>query len=335
MSVCDDNEFFDIMSKIDGEQYQDISNIESLIYVYTNQISSNEYYIHMLKKILNLEFTQEEISAINYNLIQELSQYVCGLYTEEMYDIEKHKTNVFNVLNYLVYGVHEKDMQIHNFAYSLPLLKKVKHLFNTNQNLSKAIYKNKLCEVDYKFMEFGVIDLIDTATQKQTLKHKRFDAFKKFFANNLKFDDHFVYLMIRTGCLNFLKYYCNHCREKQIELPYYLINSCAYNGHLIFLEYLDEIYHMWNDEYVMSKVVWSKASESAARGGQHECLKFLHEKGYEWDSYVCFAAADYGHLKCLQYAFENGCDCDGDILANIVMGVRNKDCVAYLQQFGY
>jgi hypothetical protein len=36
--------------------------------------------------------------------------------------------------------------------------------------------------------------------------------------------------------------------------------------------------------------------------GHLECLKYAHENGCEWDRYTCSNAAFNGHLECLKYA---------------------------------
>ena len=46
---------------------------------------------------------------------------------------------------------------------------------------------------------------------------------------------------------------------------------------------------------------------AAARGGNLECLKYLHEHGCAWDKSACSAAAGRGHLECLKYLREHGC----------------------------
>ena len=49
------------------------------------------------------------------------------------------------------------------------------------------------------------------------------------------------------------------------------------------------------------------ACESAALFGRLDCLRYVHENGYEWDADTCECAAEKGHLDCLRYAEENRC----------------------------
>ena len=46
----------------------------------------------------------------------------------------------------------------------------------------------------------------------------------------------------------------------------------------------------------------------AALNGHLDCLKYAHENGCEWDEDTCSEAALNGHLDCLKYAHENGCE---------------------------
>ena len=46
---------------------------------------------------------------------------------------------------------------------------------------------------------------------------------------------------------------------------------------------------------------------AAARGGNLECLKYLHEHGCAWDKSACEAAALRGHSECLKYLHTHGC----------------------------
>jgi hypothetical protein len=74
--------------------------------------------------------------------------------------------------------------------------------------------------------------------------------------------------------------------------------------------YLDYIRFIHNNE----KNKWSKeacietACVEAAKNGYLNCLKYIHENGYEWTKETCTEAASNGHLDCLMYAHENGCE---------------------------
>ena len=50
--------------------------------------------------------------------------------------------------------------------------------------------------------------------------------------------------------------------------------------------------------------------EYAAKIGNLEILKYLHEQGYPWNRLTCTVAAGYGHLNCLTYLHENNCPWD-------------------------
>ena len=52
-----------------------------------------------------------------------------------------------------------------------------------------------------------------------------------------------------------------------------LINQCMYDGHLHILKYLKSLEYKWN----------TNTCSYAAENGHLECLKYAHENGCEWD----------------------------------------------------
>ena len=44
--------------------------------------------------------------------------------------------------------------------------------------------------------------------------------------------------------------------------------------------------------------------------GHLECLKYARERGCDWSEHTCANAALNGHLECLKYAHEHGCPWD-------------------------
>lgn len=91
-------------------------------------------------------------------------------------------------------------------------------------------------------------------------------------------------------------------------LTYAVENGCPHNantyaiaarqGHWEALKYL----------YEKSGSIWdSSTCAAAAEGGHLQCLRFAHQHGCDWDTKTCTAAAQKGHLECLMYAHERGC----------------------------
>ena len=73
---------------------------------------------------------------------------------------------------------------------------------------------------------------------------------------------------------------------------------------------------------------------AAARGGNLECLKYLHEHGCAWDKSACEAAAQGDHLECLKYLHANGCTCDESACLAAAEG-GHLECLKYLHEHGY
>ena len=72
---------------------------------------------------------------------------------------------------------------------------------------------------------------------------------------------------------------------------------------------------------------------AAARGGNLECLKYLHEHGCAWDKSACSAAAGRGHLECLKYLHEHGCAWSEWVSLAAAEG-GHLECLKYLHEHG-
>jgi len=68
---------------------------------------------------------------------------------------------------------------------------------------------------------------------------------------------------------------------------------------------------------------------TAASNGHYDCLKYVHQKGYQWNK-TCTQAAFNGQLPCLKYAVENGCPVTKDAM-NGAAKSGNLDCIKNLQ----
>jgi hypothetical protein len=71
----------------------------------------------------------------------------------------------------------------------------------------------------------------------------------------------------------------------------------------------------------------------AAQNGHLDCLRYAHEVGCEWNIHTTEQAAEYGHLHCLQYAHENGCEWNGWTIAQAAKN-GHLDCLRYAHENG-
>ena len=55
------------------------------------------------------------------------------------------------------------------------------------------------------------------------------------------------------------------------------------------------------------------ATQSAAKNGQLEVLKWLRDQDAEWDETICRDAAKNGHFELLKWSYENGCPWNKDV----------------------
>ena len=62
--------------------------------------------------------------------------------------------------------------------------------------------------------------------------------------------------------------------------------------------------------------------------GHLDCLKYAHENGCQWNEDICSEVSKNGHLDCLKYAHENGCPWDEDT-CNFAAENGNLECLKY------
>ena len=68
----------------------------------------------------------------------------------------------------------------------------------------------------------------------------------------------------------------------------------------------------------------------AASFGSLNSLKYLHNKGYEWNEKTCIAAVRAGSLECLKHAHENGCPWYISRTAQEACQNGKVDCLEYI-----
>ena len=73
--------------------------------------------------------------------------------------------------------------------------------------------------------------------------------------------------------------------------------------------------------------------EDAARRGDYDELRRLHESGEAWDVKTCAIAAEYGNIKLLRYAHEHGCPWDEETCSSAAQG-GSMNCLRYAHENG-
>ena len=71
----------------------------------------------------------------------------------------------------------------------------------------------------------------------------------------------------------------------------------------------------------------------AFAGGSLKCLKYAYENGCKWNSLDIINAAGEGHLDCLKYAHENGCKWDASVCSSAAES-GHLDCLKYAHENG-
>ena len=101
---------------------------------------------------------------------------------------------------------------------------------------------------------------------------------------------------------NFLKYFFHHSNGKK-QVQHILLKNEFYICVNIELINITKM----NTKTFCGEC---KNTTDAAKNGHLDCLQYAHENGCEWDEWTCTYAAKNGHLDCLVYAHDNGCRWD-------------------------
>ena len=95
--------------------------------------------------------------------------------------------------------------------------------------------------------------------------------------------------------------------------------NLAASGDYVRLKYAKEILHF----------DWDCVTPAyAAKTGHLDCLVYAHEHGCEWDWITPAFAAKNGHLDCLVYAHEHGCEWDDSVIKCAAKN-GHSHCLAY------
>ena len=79
--------------------------------------------------------------------------------------------------------------------------------------------------------------------------------------------------------------------------------------------------------------LYKNCTKQAARDGELEFLKYLHEQGCKWDAKAAVAAAKNGHEECLEYILRSGCARSKDICITAAKNGKEK-CLAIAKKYG-
>ena len=109
-----------------------------------------------------------------------------------------------------------------------------------------------------------------------------------------------------TNRLDIMQYcFANGCKfYYDQKTSTYAAENAALAGHLECLQFCVEN----QDPTIMINT--DRLFACAAENGWLHCLEYLHSKNLFWGSATTSKAAEHGHLECLRYCIENGCEFD-------------------------
>jgi len=132
---------------------------------------------------------------------------------------------------------------------------------------------------------------------------------------------------IRDGHTDLFKWFVTDqvLQKLPMEIKLYFCLTAGEHGRFDILKY---IYETIPDDYRDACIL-----EYAAKSGDLEIVRYLHENGCEWDTMACWSAANEGHLQVLKYLHENGCQWnEHTFAAGVASG--NMELLEYLYQNG-
>jgi hypothetical protein len=133
---------------------------------------------------------------------------------------------------------------------------------------------------------------------------------------------------VATGRLDVLKWLLDHGEVIPLRLSV---------GYVAGVHGQKEVIE-WSSE-IPSRVQYpgntqKEATRGAATGGHLELLKYLREKGYEWDESTCAYAASEGHVHVLEYLRTNGCPWSSHLCLHFAAAGNHLDTLKWLREHG-
>lgn len=93
------------------------------------------------------------------------------------------------------------------------------------------------------------------------------------------------------------------------------------------------LYQEQSEDDFFSEGNFKNCTATAALNGHLDCLRYAHENGCEWHQKTLLNAVLNGHLDCLRYAIENGCNVLIEISALAAAG-GHLDCLRFCHEKG-
>jgi hypothetical protein len=144
---------------------------------------------------------------------------------------------------------------------------------------------------------------------------------------------------IAYGSMHCLRYICEHYRTYISSVDEVAGWSCSIVYETEKIEIEDDPFEMYedNDNDNDNDNINRGVVHIAAKCGNIECLQYLHDNGYKWNSYTIPYAAAGGQLECIKYLRQQKCpDCRFTELA--IQGAAiggHLACIQYLYEHGY
>ena len=220
----------------------------------------------------------------------------------------------------------------------------------TNMFPQFSCLQSKESVSQYIATKYTDIKQMKELTKSFKIKMLQDSSFAKIIAQYTNSHEVLTFFKKNRACKNAI--IRNICKNNNTELMRKIIeddpnNALNYLLGAIEYEALEVI------EYILlhNPIPTQTLCTHAASCGALNSLKYLHNKGYEWNEKTCSAAVKGGSLECLKYAHENGCpwytvgiyveacqngrvDCL-EYIFNIVPSINSSCCVSTAINYGH
>lgn len=82
--------------------------------------------------------------------------------------------------------------------------------------------------------------------------------------------------------------------------------------------------------------ITTRTTIEAAKSGNLECLKYIYENfgTTKWNEVITCVAAEEGKFECLKFAIEKGCEMDVNKICNAAASGGNVECLKFVKERG-
>lgn len=201
---------------------------------------------------------------------------------------------------------------------------------NLNPSLNSFIINPEIIDI---YPEFNFLTTIVNNKQKripkEIFKYGIYDWIIFLNNNGFKFEKSASSFCVDNNHLDCLELVISlGCEINEITFQ-----SACINGSIDCLKYLVNYIKTNSSPESLDYILNNKLCSLTAKHGHLVCLSYLHDIGCQWNINTCLNAAESGNFECLKYAHENNCEWN-NYICNLAARGGNLDCLIYAHKIG-